>query len=169
MAETLSTLSTVSFVIAVVFLIVSVYLFFLFRIPTIIGDLTGRNARKSIEKIRAANEKSGAKSYRESSINAERGKLTEPVSVFATPKKQAQSANTSQDRPETGLLIENRDTDPTSERTQVLDPETTTLLVDNDATASLDRVLKKRAKRAGGQKLKMIDEVLLIHTDEVVG
>ena len=40
---------------------VSVLVFFLLKIPTVIGDLTGANARKAIENIRNQNESTGAR------------------------------------------------------------------------------------------------------------
>ena len=55
---------------------VSVLVFFLLKIPTVIGDLTGANARKAIENIRNQNESTGDKTYRSSQVNRERGKLT---------------------------------------------------------------------------------------------
>ena len=44
-AELLSTLSTVAFVVAGVSLALSVFFWFFFRIPTVIGDLSGKNAK----------------------------------------------------------------------------------------------------------------------------
>ena len=59
---------------------VSVLVFFLLKIPTVIGDLTGANARKAIENIRSHNESTGDKTYRTSQVNRERGKLTDKIS-----------------------------------------------------------------------------------------
>ena len=59
---------------------VSVLVFFLLKIPTVIGDLTGANARKAIENIRNQNESTGDKTYRSSQVNRERGKLTDKIS-----------------------------------------------------------------------------------------
>lgn len=61
-------------------LITSILLFILLRIPKVIGDLTGRTARKAIENIRNQNESSGDKTYRSSLVNQERGKLTDKIS-----------------------------------------------------------------------------------------
>lgn len=167
MAETLSTLSIISFIIAGVCLVLSIFLWTFFKIPTVIGDLSGRNARKSIAKMRAVNEKSGVKSYKESKTNAERGKLTD---TMQHSKKLQQEQAKSDDRPETGLLNNNRADEDLSEATGMLDSETTGLLVDVDATAPLDDLVQHQPiKREGGVKLKMLDEVLLIHTDEVIG
>lgn len=61
-------------------LITSILLFILLKIPKVIGDLTGRTARKAIENIRNQNESSGDKTYRSSLVNQERGKLTDKIS-----------------------------------------------------------------------------------------
>lgn len=63
-----------------IMLAVSIALFFYFKIPNVIGDLTGSNARKAIEEIRIQNENSGHKTYKSSLVNQNRGKLTEKIS-----------------------------------------------------------------------------------------
>lgn len=67
-------------ILAGIMLVVSVLVFFLLKIPTVIGDLTGANARKAIENIRNHNESTGDKTYRTSQVNRERGKLTDKIS-----------------------------------------------------------------------------------------
>ena len=64
--------------------VVSVLVFFLLKIPTVIGDLTGANARKAIEHIRNQNEYTGDKTSRISQVNRERGKLTDKISPSGT-------------------------------------------------------------------------------------
>lgn len=59
--------------------VVSVLVFIFLKIPTVIGDLTGANARKAIENIRSHNESTGDKTYRTSQVNRERGKLTDKI------------------------------------------------------------------------------------------
>ena len=49
MAETLSILSIVSFAVAGASFMLAVFFWFFFKIPTVIGDLSGRTARKSIK------------------------------------------------------------------------------------------------------------------------
>ena len=166
MAETLSILSIVSFAVAGVCLVLAVFFWIFFKIPTVIGDLTGRTARKSIAKMRAANEKSGAKSYKVSKTNSERGKLTGtmPDSEKLSRKKKAQDGQ----RPETGLLADNRAETFDTEATGVLDSEATGLLYDEEATALLDSTVHHTVRRTGGKKLVMLEEVMLIHTDEVI-
>ncbi len=167
MAETLSTLSIISFAIAGVCLVLAVFFWFFFRIPSVIGDLTGRTARKSIARMRAANEKTGVKGYKESKANAARGKLTGAIPDSDKLIKKNTTGNNQ--NPETGLLAENQADRPESEATGILESETTGLLVDEEATAPLDTPAQKHAKRTGGKKMTMIDEVMLIHTDEVIG
>lgn len=167
MAETLSTLSIISFVVAGISLVLAVFFWFFFKIPTVIGDLSGRTARKSIARMRAANEKTGNKSYKESKTNAARGKLTDTIKDSGKLKKNAVKDD---DRPETGLLTENKADEVSSEATGLLndEDEATGLLVNEDVTAPLDSPIQKTEKRKGGKKLKMLDEVIIIHTDEVI-
>ena len=58
---------------------VSITLFFVLRIPRVIGDLTGHTARKAIANIRRQNEQTGDKAYKSSSVNLKRGKLTDKM------------------------------------------------------------------------------------------
>lgn len=165
MAETLQLLSIISFAVAAACLVLAVFLWFFFRIPDVIGDLSGRTARKSIAKMRAANEKSGSKSYKESKANAERGKLTGTMPGIQGNKTD----NSDENKPETGLLNENKAEGLESDATGMLESETTGLLVDDEATAPLNMPEQKPKAKIGGKKLKMIEEVILIHTDEVIG
>lgn len=169
MAETLSTLSIISFVLAVIALAIAIVLWFFFDIPMVIGDLTGRTARKSIAKMRAENEKSGVKISKESGINAERKKRTKIMSGIKVKSEDEE------DRPATGLLIENKAETIQNEETALLNYETTGkldveetgLLVDGNETDALQKGVSIE-KRVGGKALTIIEDVMLIHTDEVV-
>lgn len=79
--ELLRTLSTVSYIIAGVLLLVAVALFFLLNVPKLYGDVSGKTAKKAIEAIRQQNETTGNKAYKPSAVNAERGKITDKISV----------------------------------------------------------------------------------------
>lgn len=175
MSQTLSTLSVISFAIAGVCLVIAIILWFYFRIPTVIGDLSGRTAKKSIEKMRIANEKTGAKNYKESKTNAERGKLTGTMPDMGKTSSKKEPAD--DEMPETGVLDENLETNFKSEETGVLYEESTelldgmektSLLEDENATARLDLLLEKEKNKTGGKKLIIIEEVMLIHTDEEI-
>lgn len=173
MVHTLQTLSIISFAVAGVCLVVSVFFWFFFKIPTVIGDLSGRTARKSIAKMRAANEKNGTKTYKTSKTNAERGKLTDTMPNMSKSKNKKEVDNNS--KPETGLLAENRADGPESEvtgmldkGTEILDYDATGLLIDENATVSLDTPAQKSTARIDGIKLEIIEDVMMIHTDEVI-
>lgn len=71
-------------ILAIIMLIVSIILFVVLKIPTVIGDLTGSNARKAIEDIRRQNSNSGQKTYRSSHVNRERGRVTDKISASGT-------------------------------------------------------------------------------------
>jgi len=79
MANTFFKISNISFVLMLVFCLLAVFFLFRFRILDIIGDLSGRTAKKTIERMREENKKMGNKLYRPSNINAYRGKTTEPI------------------------------------------------------------------------------------------
>ena len=173
MAQTLQTLSIISFVFAGICLVLAIFFWFFFKIPTVMGDLSGRTARKSIAKMRAANEKTGAKAYKESKINAERGKVTGSIPDSNELKKKDTAINDG--KVETGLLAENKAenvefeaTGMLDEETGFLESETTGLLIDENAMAPLDAPTSQRPVRTGGKKLELIEEIMFIHTDEVI-
>lgn len=185
-AEILSLVSLICYILSGVGLFMAVLFWFLFKIPAVIGGLSGRTARKSIERMRSANERSGSKSYRPSNVNVARGKVTDSMSgkgekmadkKAATAQKQTAVA----EQPETGLLAENKagvvdsqqtelltdDTMTLAGETADLDYEATGMLVDEDSTMPLN-MPKQFASRVGGVKLTMLNEVMLIHTNEVI-
>lgn len=180
-AEILSLVSLISYIVAGVCLVLAVFFWFFFKIPSVIGDLSGRTAKKSIEKMRQANVRSGNKSYRASATNVARGKLTDTMQHSTNLKKgKAPEEKTKVEengRPETGLLSENKADAYVDEKTDILDngeptgslldDEATGMLVDDEATMALDAEITPK-KRTGGKKLTMINEVMLIHTDEVI-
>ncbi len=176
-AEILSLISTISFVIAAICFVLAIFFWFYFKIPSVIGDLSGRTAKTSIARMRASNEQAGGQGYKPSAANVSRGKLTDtmqhskkltgdPKKPAAAPKKKAPVEDV---MPETGLLAANKAVAANSQQTDLLEgSEATEVLVDEDATVPLHDEPKAIIKRTGGKKLKMLDEVMLIHTDEVI-
>lgn len=177
-AEILSLISTISYVIAAISFALAIFFWFSFKIPSVIGDLSGRTAKRSIAQMRASNERAGGQGYKPSTTNASRGKLTDTMhhsrklasdakkKPAADPKKKAQAEDL---MPETGLLEANKAVVADDQQTDLLEgSEATALLVDEGATAPLYEETKPIIKRTGGKKLKMLDEVMLIHTDEVI-
>lgn len=161
MADTLSIISLVSFIIAGVCLVLAVFFWFNFRIPRVIGDLTGRTARKSIAKMWASNEESGNKSYRPSATNVSRGKLTDTMPDSSKLKSQETDAISEEiGTGETGVLAENRASTNTL-------GDSTVLLENSDETDLLENMAMP-ARKGAGKKLTMLDEVIQTHTDEVI-
>lgn len=151
MAETLSTLSLVCYILAAIFLVVGVVLFVILRIPKTFSDYTGRSARKKIMKLRDNNEKSGNKSYRPSQVNKERGKITENIPSKPSKKKK-------EDMPGTGIIAENKAHRYEAEATGLLD----------ESTAELNEPEIAQPPRPSNIKLKLINEVVFIYTQEVI-
>ena len=79
MANIFKISTIVLFVLASVCLAFAIFAFITFKIPNVIGDLTGRNARRSIEQMRQENEKGGKKSHRPHPVASDRGTLTEQI------------------------------------------------------------------------------------------
>ena len=180
MPQLLQTLAIISFVIAGILFVLSLFFWFFFKIPKVVSDLTGRTARKAIAKRRKANARSGNKAYRSSPTNVNRGQLTATMPSEKTagkpqPAKQAakqqpakkQPAPVETGMPETGLLGMNK-ADPHTEQqeTAMLVDDNATTLLDEGMTMALDVELTPH--RTGGKKLTMINQVMLIHTDEVI-
>jgi len=78
--ESMQTMSLVFYLMAGVMFFSAIALFFLLKVPSLFGDITGSTARKAIETIRMQNEYSGDKAHKPSPINVSRGKITEKIS-----------------------------------------------------------------------------------------
>lgn len=173
MAEILSIISIISFVLSGICIILAVFFFIKFRIPSVIGDLSHRTAKKSIEKMRDYNEKSGVKYYKSSTTNINRGKITDTMtdlsknSTSDIPQTNTLESNSD---PETGLLSDNKAEGVAEQETSLLDNSDATSLLDENETelltenqsASVDFSQTARAE------FEMLDDVVLVHTDEVI-
>lgn len=157
MADTLTTVSYISFAASGIFLAIAAIVFFVFRIPSVMGDLSGRNAKKSIQRMRKDNEKTGKKSYRPSSTNAARGKITETIKNIKKPDAGGTNGGT-------GILRENHRTSYHDAATGLL-CETTERLGEAGETAPLENT---GGTKAGGVFFEWIEEVMLIHTEEKI-
>lgn len=158
MADTLNTISVISFVAAGVFAALAAALWFLFKIPAVIGDLSGRTARKSIERMRQNNERTGSKSYKTSEKNRLRGKLTSTM--------EGMGGMPNGENGETGLLKENLAGEYAGQETGLLtDAEAGRKAED---TVPLDGVEEKIARKAPSVSVRLLEEVMLIHTEETI-
>lgn len=157
MVETIKLLSTITFIAAAVFLLLSIFLFFRFKIITIINDLSGRTARKAIAQIRDNNLRSGDKPFRSSNVNVSRGKLTESMPDVTTKKTdKLEGVSAPLENAETTIFRE----DGTTEL--LVSDENTTVLAGAEMAANLEPVQKVRVA------VQILDRVVLIHTDEAI-
>lgn len=156
MAQIYNIISIVAFSLAGVSLAFAIFCWIKFRIPRIIGALSGRTAKKSIEQMRAGNEKSGTKSYRPTPTAIKRGALTEIVEQSGKPKKAAttkkNTAALAQDANATTLLTYG-------------DGETELL---NAGTELLQQPVIQDAAPKNIETFEILQEIVLIHTKEVI-
>ena len=171
MASIFKIVSIVLFSLAAVCLVFAVFAFITFKIPNVIGDLTGRNARKSIEKMRDANEKGGKKSYRPHPVASDRGTLTEPIKQ--SKKESKKLSKTAKTEPQE----KNLQTFDGSGATDVLEDVNATTKLDYDAdgteilsagTQVLSEETMQTALNENTVKIKMIQNIILIHTEEII-
>ena len=173
MAAILSKISLVCFILAGGFLALTVFFWFKFNILKVIDDLTLRTARKQIARIREQNEKDGAKSSRSKEIHAIRSRQINSKLDLDDEEKYSIGKRTAvprvdDERMETGVLEENQpDTLPLLDETMLLDGASVRV-ADDDETVRLgeEQVYDEQNRPTSGVKLTMLEEVMLIHTDE---
>lgn len=180
MAEQLFTISTVAFVLAVFFLLIAIILWFRLGILGIINDLTGRTAKKSIELMRENNTKNGKKVFRMNMVSGRSTQLSEKTAEMVTPqavditeKLGQPKAELRSDKGETVLLDKNLDvvgvnSNTSTGETVLLNVIDDTELLVSDDTAVLAEGESETVSEWEQMQFRMIDEVILIHTDEVI-
>ncbi len=166
-------------VLAGIMFVVSVLVFFALNIPTVIGDLTGANARKAIENIRNHNESTGEKTYRTSRVNKERGRLTDKISpsgrliknpsrslhgAMGTEKIGTQRLNQDGNNETTVLTGELTQSSETTVLTSELTQSSETTLLTQDAPANETSVLNEPTNN-----IFVIEyEITYVHTNEMI-
>ena len=157
MAELLVKISYIAFAGAAAGLILAIILFIKLKIPMVIGDLSGKNAQKAIQKMRETNSRKGNQSFRTGKKNEERGKLTKKISH--KKKEDVKEHLTEAIRSETGLLKETMAASPeTANETEPLVSEETTIL-DNVTEILFEQKTVH---------MKMLDDIVLVHTKECI-
>lgn len=148
---------------SVVLFILAITLFFILKIPSVIGDLSGSTARKAIQNIRAQNEQSGDKRHKVSAVNQSRGKITDKI----LPSGRLEPSNAAPlgtgvvtDKLNTASLVPDETTllESAGETTLLQPAGGTTLLVQDEGneTTLLTDVFA------------VVHEIAFIHTDEVI-
>lgn len=157
-------------------LILSIVLFFVLRIPSVIGDLTGSTAKKAIESIRSQNEQSGDKTYKSSYVNRQRGKVTDRItdtgSIIPASTDDSGGAMATTKISTTLLQREAKESyvstlaDEPAGETTVLDLSTnseTTVLDSQQANSGTTMLCQE-----GAVDFSVEYNLVLIHTDEVI-
>lgn len=187
MAQVYNIISIVGFSLAGIFFILAVVFWIRFNIPKIVGDLTGRTARKSISQMRSENERSGKKVYtpqpsagsgsirlknlgdeKTASLSVEKGSKSDENEKTELLEQQA----------ETELLTEGMETELLGQEmeTELLkEAEDTTLLggtdelLENDnETGLLDEGTILLNEEGNVRDFRIIQSIVYIHTQEVI-
>lgn len=150
MADILFRISNISLGLAAGFLFLSVLLWFVFGIPGIIGDLSGRTAKKSIAKMRENNEKTVAKTYR--------------------PKRNSMrwEGLVAKDKDLPGLNREEAVTEKLVTKSEDL-TEGTVQLEEEITESLLEKTEVPTAKNIAVENWRMLENIMLIHTNEFIG
>ena len=160
-------------------LIAAVLMFIRMNIPAIIGDLNGKTVAREIQAMRNANAAAGNKHYEPSPVNAQRGRLTDPihapapvysgtrVRVGSTMKLPTEQMGTRPATAETDVLVETGGTDVLVEAgaTDVLSENVTGPL--SGQTAALG-VSAEPAMAAAPVSFTVTKSVVHIHTAESI-
>ncbi len=204
MAETLSVISLISFLAAGVFAILAVVLWFVFHIPTVAGELSGRTAKKSIERTRRNNEEAsknsrgagpvrdrgknfpadGRQAGKSSSADERQAGKNSPVDERQAGKnspadeRQTRKNRSERGGVETALRAESaagtrrRETAQQSRETARRSRETaqqsreTEVLADTGSLEATGGGNPQR--RMSAVKIELLEEILFIHTKEVI-
>lgn len=144
-------------------IITSVLLFILLKIPKVIGDLTGRTAKKAIENIRNQNESSGDKTYRSSLVNQERGKLTDKISpsgrLIHNPTDLLGSAMATEKIGTQQLILD---------ETAVLDTGNETEVLSGELNSGGNETTVLSPQNSSNNVFEIEYEITYIHTNEIV-
>ena len=174
-----------------VMFVVSVILFITLKIPNVIGDLTGRNAKKAIENIRKQNEASGGKAYKASVVNLERGRLTdkmtpsgnlqrrgitsgfgvhtEKISTMKLEQQASVGMDTDNESNET-MVLEQNYSNETSVLNHNYSNETTVLSQQNvgETTVLSSHMPQNPSETTVLNQFMVLEDITFIHTDEII-
>jgi Sec-independent protein translocase protein TatA len=163
-----------------VMFVVSVILFITLKIPNVIGDLTGRNAKKAIENIRKQNEASGGKAYKASAVNLERGRLTDKMTPSGNLQRRGITSGFGVHTEKISTMkLEQQasvgmDTDNESNETMVLEQnysnETTVLSPQNvgETTVLSSHMPQNPSETTVLNQFMVLEDITFIHTDEII-
>lgn len=153
-------------ILSIVMLFVSVFLFFFFKIPTVIGDLNGSNARRAIESIRNSNEQFGKTVHKAKNMDLERSKITDKMTPSGRIAKNSGFTNKIATLPNT-QKISQENLINYSEETVVLSNEETTVL-QQDETTVLSEETTVLDSNVTLPVFAIEYEITYVHTSEII-
>jgi len=157
-------ISIVGYSLAGILLIVAIFMFIKMNIPAIVGDLTGRTAKREIQELREQNQ-SGNKRNTPTAFNIERQAKTRGFRTGALSKvgKTGRTAPTTEhSRPKTGNLETELLEDPNNQSTELLHDDTALL----NEEGTLDTVLLTDETALLDDNMKRLDETTVLTNDE---
>jgi hypothetical protein len=158
MADILHTLSIISIVLGVILIVIAVVLWFVLNIPQVFNDLSGRAAKKSIVQMRQLNEGTSNKSSYVSKHMLTKGNVTGTMEGIGQPVAIE----------ETSLLNENLVKGYEEEATGLLLEEPVGQSKHFGETDTMDENIGVVNRKPSSIIIQLIDEVMLIHTEEAI-
>lgn len=173
---TINPVSIVLFALAGVCLVIAIYSFIRFNIPQVIGELTGKTAKKSIAQMREKNAKTGDKSHRPSVAAQERGTLTDKIDekeVGVTTRKTDSTELLDEGTELLSNSANDEGTEVLGDATELLNDNATELLSDetsilNEETSVLSPSMLDTTPVQVNEEFKMIQNIVFIHTNESI-
>ena len=152
--ETYHTVFLSAGMLAIIFAVCSVLLFVILKIPKVVGDLSGRTARKGIADIREQNVRTGGKRHKTSVVNLDRGRITDFIKDSGNIQRVGKTVNT-------GVMTQKINIPESEERMET--SETTILPITEDSeTIVLDEIRMD-------DDFTIEEELCFIHTEETIG
>ncbi len=159
MAEVMHSLSIVLFVLSGVFVALTIILFKVFNVPNLIGDLSGRNARKSIALMRKENEKK---------LERKKKSVT-PVNSYKQETSGRRLNVLNDSGHGTGVLSDNSVQIHSNMETVLLEAgNTESMIAESGETMPLSNGAIPAIKPVPRVSVSLLEEELLIHTDETI-
>lgn len=170
--DTLYVIELIGIIGCVLFLAISVAMFFLFKIPKVVGDITGSTAKKAISNIEYQNSNTEVSMYNRpklSSTAADKSTmLNNKKSVPAAPNKigvttaELKISNTKVNglMNETELLVSTE----TSGETEILADgymSQTELLGDDVASSNMDKIYAQKT-------FEIVNDITLVNSSEII-
>ena len=155
--ETYHTVFLSAGILAIIFAVCSVLLFVLLKIPKVVGDLSGRTARKGIADIREQNIRTGDKRHKTSVVNLDRGRITDRITDSGNIQRVGQTVNT-------GVMTQKINMSESEEMMETTETTETTVLPTQQysETVVLDEIRID-------DDFAIAEEICFIHTDETIG